>query len=55
MANCRWCNRRLTALIARPAEQEKPHCPGNADCTWGWDCYVNRAKAARTPRPDTDR
>jgi hypothetical protein len=51
MTNCRWCKRRLADPITIPGAQEKPHCPGNPSCSWGWDCYAARlrewAEAAR--------
>lgn len=44
MANCRWCKKRLVEEITLPGAQEKPHCPGNARCDWGWDCYTARLR-----------
>jgi hypothetical protein len=41
---CRWCKRQLADPIAIPGAQEKPHCPGNERCDWGWECYAERLR-----------
>jgi hypothetical protein len=41
---CRWCKRRLADPITIPGAQEKPHCPGNDGCSWGFDCYLERLR-----------